>query len=108
LLKGIKKMGIINRIIYLGASWVVLFLFLGSVTEETGGAGVYPLVIPILGSIALILYLSKKGKENLAQGLPFIFIIVSFGFNQGEFINYTLIGLGMFMFFFNAIRPWNK
>ena len=100
-------MSLILRAVFLALAYYLIPLFLGAITYKTGGSGIYPLIIPILGSIALILILSRFGKEKLLKWLPFIFLIVSFQLEQGSFANYTLIGLAQCLFFFNAIRPWN-
>lgn len=102
------SMGLILRGIFLAVAYYSIPFFMGAITHDTGHSSFYPLIIPVLGSIALILVLSRFGKQKLLIWLPFIFIVIAFQVKQGSFFNYTLIGLAMCMLFFNAIRPWNR
>jgi len=95
------------RIVFLAMSAILVPVFLTALTLETGGSSIYPLIIPVLGSIALIVFLSRQGKELWLKFLPFVLLLLSFAFSQGSFMNYTLVGLALFMALFNALRPWN-
>jgi hypothetical protein len=77
-----------SRVFFLVSSGMLMPLLFGSITYETGGSSIYPLVISILGSIAIILFLSRLGKETWLKALPFVFFVVAFAFPQGSFMNY--------------------
>jgi len=99
------------RAISIGFAWLGFLLFLGSTTHETGSSTIYPMVIPIVGSIATILFLSKRVKNIWILVLGFSCIVYSMAMQQesnGTFIHYTITGLGTFILFFNALRPWRN
>jgi hypothetical protein len=100
-------MSLILRGIFLAVAYYSIPFFMGAITHDTGHSSFNILIIPVLGSIALILALSRVGKEKLLRWLPFIFIAIAISLKYGSFLNSTLIGLAMCMSFFNAIRPWN-
>jgi len=95
----------ILRAIFLGISFFTIPIFLGAITYDTGKSDIYPFIIPIIGAIVIILFLQKINKSKWIHYLPFILISIGLSIEQG-FINYTLIGLSMFLLFFNALRPW--
>ena len=101
------SMGLILRGIFLLVAYYSIPFFMGAITHDTGHSSFYPLIIPVLGSMALILLLSRLGKQKLLIWLPFLFIVLAIALQYGSFLNYTFIGLAMCMLFFNAIRPWN-
>jgi len=99
------------RVISIGFAGLGFLLFLGSITHETGSSSIYPTVIPVVGAIAIILFLAKRDRNMLIQILGFSCIIYSMGMQQesnGTFIHYTITGLGVFILFFNALRPWRS
>jgi len=95
------------RLFLLTASIFLIPVFLGSITHETGSSTIYPLIIPVVGSIAIILFFSKINQTKVIAILTFIFFFIGVGTQQGSFINYTSLGLAICLLFFNAIRPWS-
>lgn len=95
------------RIFNLFYAGLFIGVFLGSITHETGGSSIYPFVLPIVGSIALILYFSKIARGIWIQIIGYFVLIYAFSLCEvGTFTHYTLLGLGVFTLFFNALRPW--
>ncbi|RLA84251.1 MAG: hypothetical protein DRG78_01960 [Epsilonproteobacteria bacterium] len=101
-------MNLILRAMFLVVSFYMVIIFLAAITHDTGNSSIYPFIIPIIGSIGIILFLQKTNYAKWINYLPLIFIVIGFSITQGTFINYTIIGLSMFMLFFNAIRPWRN
>ena len=96
-----------SRIIFIFTGVYMIPFFLGSVTFETGQSSIYPFFVPIVGAIAIILYLVKIDKEVWIKVIPYIFIFVGLMATQGTFVSYTFLGLAIFILFLNSIRPWN-
>lgn len=99
---------LLYRGIYLGLAFCAFLGFIWSVTHETGVASFYPLVIPIVGAIAINIILPKIGKSDKVKYVALVVFLAGLVFAPyGTFINYEAIGLTCFTLFFHAIRPWN-
>jgi uncharacterized membrane protein YhhN len=100
---------IYRGLLVLGAFYLFALGFIPSVAHETGSSSFFPMIIPIVGAIAINLFLPKLGKENLVLPLGVgTLLIGAIFFEYGGFVNYTAIGLSAFIIFFHGLRPWNS
>lgn len=98
---------LIKRAFLLFITFYIFIFFLTSITLKTGGADFDALYLPIIISIATMLLLHKRREEQYIIPVSIAFLLVSFTFSsQGEFLHSTCIGTTAFLWFFNAIRPW--
>lgn len=99
---------LIWRVINLLTALFGYILFMSSITFENGNSTVYPLIIPVIGSIAIIIYLAKINKNLWIQLIGYFGISTFVLTPQGTFLNYTIVGLATLILFFNALRPWRS
>lgn len=83
-------------------------LFMSSISFENDSSSVYPLIIPVIGSIMIVMYLGKLNKNLWIQLIGYFGISLFVVIPQGDFLNYTIVGLSAFILFFNALRPWRN
>jgi uncharacterized membrane protein len=99
------------RLINLPLIVMGFIFFLTSIAKETGSSSFFPFIIPIVGSILIIVFLSRIHKDVWIQYLGYLFMFISLVVmieDIGSFLHYTFLGLGTFILFFNTLRPWSK
>lgn len=97
---------ILLRALYLVFAYIVGVLFLGSATHKLGGAHLDIFIIPTLVSLIVIYYAIRIGEAKYIPLLAFSCVLFGLVTIPGEFWHTNIMGTGMMILFFNALRKW--